>query len=228
MNTSVRRKLEMAARVREFCRAHAPKEPGFGVALTRFEEKLTRAEAIAAREHDGRLRENSARAHRKAVRQAMHFQLLRYLVAVGFVAAKDRTELAERFKLPPTNATNTTFLTAVKGLLATAVDQKELLVSQGMAEGLLADLGERVKELEAAVEAARTGRRDHIGARADLDEVTTELVDLVRVLDGVARYRLGNNPELMTEWNAAKLVLGVPHPKKGLTGSEGGVEKPAA
>jgi hypothetical protein len=36
----------MAARVREFVRAHLSTEPGYATALARFEESLTRAEAI--------------------------------------------------------------------------------------------------------------------------------------------------------------------------------------
>ena len=132
--------------------------------------------------------------------------------------------------MPASNASNTIFLTAVKALLATAVAQKEVLVSQGMAEGLLADLAGRVSELEAAVEAASTGRRDHIGARAELEAIAQDLMDSVKVLDGIARYRLGGDPKLMVEWNAVKLVLGARH-KKGPSeadSTDGGVEKPAA
>ena len=40
MNTRVRRKLEMAKRVREFTRAHAVSEPGYGPSLTRLEEEF--------------------------------------------------------------------------------------------------------------------------------------------------------------------------------------------
>jgi hypothetical protein len=60
----------------------------------------------------------------------LHFQLIRYLVAVGSVASKDRAELAERFKLPNGNATTSAFLSTVKALLATAESQKELLVQE--------------------------------------------------------------------------------------------------
>ena len=110
MNTEVRRKLEMAAHVREFTRAHAATEPGYAPVLAKFEDLLTRAQGIVARQHQGRVAARGARARRKELRRMLHFQLVHYLVAVGKVAAKDQAELAARFKLPDTSATNSVFL----------------------------------------------------------------------------------------------------------------------
>lgn len=210
VNTEVRRKLEMAARVREFTRARAATEPGYASVLTKFEGLLTRADGIAARQHQGRVAARGAGARRKELRRKLHFQLVRYLVAVGSVAAKDQAELAARFKLPSTNATNTVFLTSVKALLAAAESQRELLVQEGMAPSLLEDLGRMVLDFEVVSEAARTARRDHIGARTDLEVIAAELMEQVKVLDGITRYRFGNDPELMAEWKAARQVLGLP------------------
>ena len=215
MNTEVRRKLDMAARVREFTRAHAATEPGYAPVLTKFEDLLTRAQGIVARQHQGRVAAKGARARRKELRRTLHFQLVRYLVAVGSVAAKDQAQLAARFKLPDTSATNSVFLTSVQALLAAAESQRELLVKEGMEPALLEDLGRMVSDFEAASEAARTARRDHIGARADLEVITTELLEQVKVLDGIARYHFGDDPEVMAEWKAAKQVLG--QPRNGVT-----------
>jgi len=77
-----------------------------------------------------------------------------------------------------------------------------------MAPALLDKLARRVSVFEAASEAARTARRDHIGARADLEVITAELVEQVKLLDGITRYRFGNDPELMAEWKAARQMLG--------------------
>src|ERR1041384_1352469 len=210
MNTAVRRKLEMAARVREFIRSRSSTEPGYATAIARFEESLPRAGAIAARQHEGRTAERAARAQRKELRRVLHFQLIRYLVAVGSLATKDRTELAERFKLPDSGGSNSVFLTTVKALLALAGTEKDLLVQQGMMPTLLDDLAGMVTKFETALEAIRTGRRDHIGARADLNVITAELVDQVKVLDGITRYRFGDDPEVMAEWKAVRRVPGQP------------------
>lgn len=210
MNTEVRRKLDLAARVREFVRAHAATEPGYAPVLTRFEELLTRAEGIVARQHQGRVAARGASARRRELRRLLHGQLVHYLVAVGSVASKNQADLAEQFKLPATNSTNTAFLTAVKALLAAGESQKDSLVQAGMGPTLLEDLARMVADFEAASEAARTARRDHIGARLDLGVITTELMEQVKVLDGITRYRFGNDPEVMGEWKAAKQNLGQP------------------
>ena len=208
MNIVVRKTLDMVRKVREFIRAHLSIEPGYATAFGRFEESLTRAEAMAARQEEGRTAERAARAQRKELRRVLHFQLVRYLVSVGSLATKDRVELAERFKLTDTGMTNSAFLTSVKALVAVAETEKELLVQLGMMPTLLDDLNGMISKFETALEAIRTARRDHIGARVDLDTITAELVDQVKVLDGITRYRFGDDPEVMAEWHAAKRVSG--------------------
>ena len=208
MNIDVSRKLDMAGRVREFIRAHAASEAGYPPVLTRLDELLTRADQIVARQLEGRVAARGARAHRRAVRRLLHTQLVHYLVAVGSAAARNQDDLAERFKLPATNSTNTTFLSSVKALLASAQAQQDLLVKAGMAPAALEELTRLVAEFEAASETARTARRDHIGARADLDLISAELSEQVKLLDGITRYRFGSDPEVMVEWKAARQVLG--------------------
>jgi len=96
MTTEVRRKLEMAARVWQFSRAHPSTDPGYGIVLNRFEERLHRAEAITARQQDGLTAARTARTHRSELRREVHFKLLRYLVAASEIAARDRGERAAR------------------------------------------------------------------------------------------------------------------------------------
>ncbi|HEV8454499.1 MAG TPA: hypothetical protein VGS60_02855 [Actinomycetes bacterium] len=67
-----------------------------------------------------------------------------------------------------------------------------------------------IGDLEAAREAQRRARRDHIGATADLRVVAAELAQEIKLLDGITRYRFGDDPEVMAEWKAAKQVLGEP------------------
>ncbi|MDP3911873.1 MAG: hypothetical protein Q8Q14_15925 [Gemmatimonadales bacterium] len=204
MNAPVRRKLEMAARVRTFSRTHSSTEPTYATVLSRFEERLAEAEAIAAKQHEARLAARGARTRRRELRRVVHFQLLPYLVAVGNVAARDRTELAAQFRLPNSNANNQAFLTAVKALGTAAEQQRDILVAAGMAPALLEELQRMISAFEIASEEARAKRLSHIGARADLQQIAGELMDEVRVLDGINRWRFGKEPEVMAEWQAAR------------------------
>lgn len=209
MRKELRQKLETAARVAEFIRAHLSDDPNYAPVLGRLEEVRARARVIAARQHEGTSAARDAKAHRRELRRFLHFQLLRYLVAVGSVATRDQAELEQRFKLPNSNASNAQFLTYVQSLLETAEAQKELLIAAGMAPTLLDIIRGKVAEFEAAIETARTARRDHIGARADLEVVVGQIMDQVKVADGITRFRFGLNPEVMAEWEAVRHVPGV-------------------
>jgi hypothetical protein len=204
MNTPVRKKLEMAARVRTFSRTHSSNVPTYATVLGRFEERLAEAEVMAGRQHEARLAARGARVRRRDLRRIVHFQLLPYLVAVGNVAARDRTELSAQFRLPNTSANNQAFLTAVKTLQTAAELQREVLVAAGMAPALLEELQRLVSAFEIASEEARAKRLSHIGARADLQEIAGDLMEEVRVLDGINRWRFGKDPEVMAEWQAAR------------------------
>ena len=68
----------------------------------------------------------------------------------------------------------TAFLTAVRGMLQQATAQKDLLVSRRMSAQLVDDLTAALAKFEQTLEATRAGRRDHVGASADLESVLSE------------------------------------------------------
>jgi len=210
VNGIVRRKLDRAARVREFVRAHAATEPGFAPVITRLDELLTRAEVILERQRQGSVAARGANAQRGELRRTLHARLVHYVVAVGSIATKGQADVAEHFKLPRTNGSAKAFVTAVRTMLTVGEGQKDLLVKAGLAPTALEELTKMVDDFEAMSETARTARRDHIGARVDLEVITAELKEQVRLLDGITRYRFGGDAEMMAEWNAAKQMLRVP------------------
>ena len=208
MNATLRRRLERAVRVRDFIRAHLTDGAGEGTALTRLEELIQRADALATQQRAGRVATRAASLQRAQLRHALQSKLLIYLAAVGAVAAKGNTELAPQFQPPPAGANNQTFLTAARGMLEKATAQKDLLVSRGMSAQLVDDLTAALAKYEQTLEATRSGRRDHVGASADLESVLSEITEQVRLLDGLVRYRFSDNAELMGAWASARNVLG--------------------
>ncbi len=209
--------MELAKRVRGFLRDHPLSGTGANAALARLEELIRRAEELAAKQRDGVTASRRAADRRKELREALLRRLVRYLVAVGVVA-----EMEVELSLPP-RLPHEGFLTAVKGLLAKAEAQKELLVSKGMEDTLLEDLSKGVSEFEATLETSRQGRRDHVGASTDLESVASAIMDQVRVLDGLVHYRFGSDDELMGSWTSARNVVG-PFRSKASSSPDGGVE----
>jgi len=198
----------MAGRVREFLRAHKTDGVGEGLGLAKLEELVQRAEVLASQQRAGLVATRSTSKHRKALRRALQSKLLLYLRAVGVVAAKENAELATQFQVPPSNASNQALLTMARGMWEKATAHKDVLVKRGMSEQLLDDLAKTLGEFEQTIEATRASRREHVGASADLEAVAAEVAEQVKVLDGLVRYRFGDDAELMGAWASARNVLG--------------------
>ncbi len=221
MNAALRRRLEMAARVRDFLRVHKT-EGTEAAAVTRLEQLLERAHHLASQQRAGVVAARGATEHRTKVRKALEKRLLRYLAGVGVVAARENVELAAQFRLPP-RATNQGFVTLAQGMLAKALEHKDLLLKQGLSEAVLGDIATAVAEFEQTLETTRTGRREHVGASGDLPAVATEITEQVQLLDGYVRYRFGDDEELMASWASARNVAGPVRPHEE---TEGGTEAP--
>jgi hypothetical protein len=203
--------MEMVVRVLGFDTLPST-DPGYLLVMGRLGETLTRAKAMSAQQQNGITGARGAREMRNALQRSLRRELIPALVRIGGVLAKDRTDLAAKFRFPR-QASNQVFLVSVKGLLAEAESQREALIKEGMSETLLADFAASVDAFEAASDAARDSRRDHISATADLDLIAKDLLELVRVVDGINRYRFRKDPEAMAAWNAVK---GLPfQPKRG-------------
>lgn len=228
MNAQLRRRLEMAARVRDFLRAHQMDGVGQGLGLAKLEELLQRAENLATQQRTGVAVVRSATKQRQEIRRALQPKILGYLSVVGAVAATQNAELAEQFRMPPSNATHQALLTMSRAILDKATAQKELLVSLGMSEHVLEELTTALGEYEQTLEASSAGRREHVGARADLKTVAADISTQLRLLDKVVRYRLGDNAELMGAWESARNVAGPLKSKTEPQSGAGGSETPKA
>lgn len=204
----MRRRLEMAERVRDFVRAQQLEGVGADLGLAKLEELLQRAQALSGQQQGGVATSRAATRQRQAVRRKLQDKVLRYLRVVGQVAAKHQGELANQFPLPPSNATQEALRTAARKTLERATAQQDVLVGLGMSQQVLDDLTRALGEFEETLAATRAGRREHVGARADLEAIGAQIAEQVRLLDGVVRYRFGENAELMAAWASARNVLG--------------------
>ena len=228
MNAQLRRRLEMSARVRDFLRAHQMDGVGQDLGLTKLERLLERAENLATQQRVGVAVERSAVKQRQELRRALQPRILGYLSAVGAVVATQNAELAEQFRMPSANATHQALLTTSRAILEKATAQKELLVKLGMSEQVLDELATALGQYEDTLQATSAGRREHVGARADLKTVAADISKQIRLLDKVVRYRFGDNAELMGAWESARNVAGSFQTKNETQSGAGGSETPKA
>src|SRR6267378_8104335 len=172
MNKVLQRRLDMATRVRDFLRAHKTDVVGEGLGLAKLEELVQRADGLVARQRAG-IAARAATLQREGISDTLQTALLRYLKAVSQAAASENSDLVAQFQMPHLNVSHRVFVAAVRGLVAKATEQKDLLVSHGMQPSLLDDLGATLNEFEQTLEVSRTGRRDHMGATAELEAVAS-------------------------------------------------------
>jgi len=208
MNALMRRRLEMAARARDFLRAHRTEVESEAMALTRLEQLLQRAETLDAQQQNGLVATRAATMKREELRRVLQRTLLKFLAGVAAVAAKANSDLLIQVRLPRNGASNQAFLSAARRILVKATVEKDLLIGQGLSTTLFDAIATALTGFEQTLESTRTGRRDHTGASSDLRHVATEIGEQVRLLDGLVRYRFGDNAELMGAWNSARNLVG--------------------
>ena len=222
MNAKSRRKLEMGARALEFSRANPDGSAGYQAAVARLEDLMTRGAQVAARQRDGLLAVRAASARKQELRQAMRQSHLSHLAEVARVASREQPEVGEKFKLRPRATTYLGFRTAARGMEAEAIARKDVMVKHGLVETVLTDLTQALDQFDAAVDSGSQGRAAHVGASAELRAIADEVVQSVKVLNGLNLYRFRGNPDLLAAWQSASNVVATPRGAEPKPGEEPG------
>jgi len=208
MRAQLRRRLEMAERVRTFLRTHQLQGMGEGLGVVKLEELIGRAQALDEQQRVGVNLSRQATKQRNAVRKALEDKILRYLRAVGRIAAMRKGQLANEFPLPASNASHKALLTVGRASLDKATAQKDVFLGLGMSPKVLDELAAALGEYEQTLEASRAARQEHVEASADLKAVATEITEQVDLLDSFVRYQFGDDPDVMSGWASARNVVG--------------------
>jgi hypothetical protein len=226
MNFSIRRKLDMAGRVRDFCRTHPVQNSGHTAAVARLEERLARAEALARQEVAGRLAVTGAVVSKEQLREEIH-KTLGLLAGLARPAAQEEAELAVGFARPRTKLSHQAFLTRARVSAANGAAHREVLIRYGMPETFLDELGGALDNFERALNEKHNGRAAHVGARAELEAVTSEIMLIVRQLDALNRFHFRKDAESLAAWKSARDVAW-PAQEREAPPVDGDTQKPAA
>jgi hypothetical protein len=97
---------------------------------------------------------------------------------------------------------------------------------------VLRSLAQTLDEFDQVVEQGTDAARAHISASAELDAAAEELVQVVRLMDGLNHYRFADDADSLAGWESASNVVGLPSSGgQGIpsdTPPSGGEIKPAA
>jgi hypothetical protein len=123
-------------------------------------------------------------------------------------AAKEEPELAQKFVLAKHPTAYLQFRSLARTVAAEAEGRKEILVKHGLVDSVLVSLAESLVQFDQALARGAEGRRIHIAATVELQVVSGEAVQIVRVLDGYNRVRFAGDPELLAAWESASNMVG--------------------
>ena len=102
-------------------------------------------------------------------------------------------------------------------------------MKHGLSEDVLSDLKVNLDQFQVAVEQDAAGRLVHVGASAELITVSEELVQVVKVMNGLVHIRFANQPEVLAAWESASNVFGpIRTESKPVPDTSGGNVTPAA
>jgi hypothetical protein len=218
MHGLVRRRLEMAYRVRDFCRQHPVDDAGFAAALERLERQIAELETLVQSQIGGTADHRSTVRRRQALRQIVWRQLV--LVArAAAVAEPDDQALEIGFRLPRFNVSTTDFLTHAQAVLQRGRTMEATLLRGGLPDRLLDELARAMDALRASVSDSGMARSQHVGSAGALRAVSRSLLRVVALLDATYAYRLASEPALLAAWRQTRHVV--------RTSSRGAIAPPA-
>ena len=214
MNFTIRRKLDMARRARDFCRTHPSQNSGHTAAVARLEERLARAEALAQQQVTGQLAVSGAVAHKEQLREEV-YNTLALLAGLAEPAAREEPDLAVGFARPQIKFSDQVFLTRARVAAANGSAHRDLLIRYGMPETFLDELDTALDGFEQALNQKHNGRAAHVGARAELNAVTSEIMLTIRQLDALNRFHFRKDAESLAAWKSARDVAWPAQPAVG-------------
>jgi hypothetical protein len=226
--SKTRRKLNMGARVLEFSRLHPDTSPGYVAAVARLQDRLARASQLAGQQMDGQSEVHAATARKVELRRIIRRTHLDHLINVARAAAAEEPVLIQKFLYPTDATTYQAFQTAANSLIAEAEGRKDLLIKHGLAEEVLSDLRVVLDQFQTLVEQGNAGRLSHVGASAELVVIAEEVVQVVKVMNGLVRVRFATQPELLGAWESASNIIGPPRQQDDDPTLPDGEIKPAA
>ncbi|NOT08036.1 MAG: hypothetical protein HOP28_07510 [Gemmatimonadales bacterium] len=235
MRKVVRGKLEMAGRVLDFSKARPSDDPGYALVIGRLEERLARARALESVQVRGFKAARDATGRRQTIRRKLHSRLLRCIVALGGAAARSQGGLLPQLRMPQELGGLGAYLARAKQILSDAEASRDLLVSVGLPQTILEETGKLINAFEAETGTVVLARREHMVARADLEQAADDLAESVATLDGLIRFRFGDDPDTMAAWRTIRRLPAKSRPaaappagSEGLPPEPGGGLAPAA
>jgi murein DD-endopeptidase MepM/ murein hydrolase activator NlpD len=202
MKKRTRSRLEMGVRALEFSRAHPDESAGYTAAVAELAALLTRSEQLTDQQRQGTSEVRSATERKRELRRSIRQGQLVHVARAAQRAAKEVPELTQKFALAREPIPYLTFRSLARTVAAEAQERKELLVKHGLVDRVLDGLNQSLDQFDQAMGQGAEGRRLHVAAAVELTVAGNEVVQIVRMIDGLNRVRFAGDPDLLAAWKA--------------------------
>lgn len=206
MSSELNRKVGTADRALEFMRANpfaSEAEQAVVAELQNLHERGVELQGQVL-EGEGLVAEGSRQ--RRALADAVVRELLRPLARAAAAVGDEEPAVARLTRIPSARVSMQKFRVAMEAAATLSGTHKDVLVRHGLSPSLPDELAAGLGRFETAMEQAHAGRRAHIGARAELQDVGHRITAVLRQLDGMNMYRYRKDPERSAAWKSAKRV----------------------
>jgi hypothetical protein len=203
MDALIRIKLEVGGRVVGFCRAHPSDNPGLNAAVDKLEDRLSRADVLDDQHSRGEIAVKASVLNKSDLRVTIRDGIL-LVAGLTEAATEEQPDLAVRIRVPALKISLSEFVSTARAAVRQAMDVEPLLKTYGLPDTLLAELMAALDRIESTEEAKDAGRNALVGATADLDKVTGDIMRILRQLDRLHKHAFKDDAELLAAWKRAR------------------------
>jgi hypothetical protein len=200
----------MGVGVLSFSQANPAQSPGYIAAVDALGKAIDEALGLEIKQRDGILGERAGSARRRELRDRMHQIHLRHLTSAGRRAQREQPEIQKLFRYKPAGGSFGAFRAAGASMVEAAQSHQDVLVRHGMDDAVVKDLIQALAEFDAISEQCTAARTAHVGASARLRALGQEVVELVRVIDGLNRIRFKDDDSLLAQWISLSTLRAAP------------------
>ena len=191
----------------QYCREHPDTNPATAQVPERLYALVDRGEILAELWQSSQAIVAAAVVPKAELRAGIDDKL-QALQGMARAAAKDHPEVTvhRRGARADGRVNETSMLTSGRVAVAEAPALKELLSGYGLVEEQLTALTADLDAYEAALARQRAARTAQVTASAELDQVLSDTIAVIRNLDAVHRTRFRDQPQLLAAWKSARRV----------------------
>jgi hypothetical protein len=205
MDTPIRLRLETGDAALAFSLANPSPDPNHAAIVTRLGGAISRGRLLTEQALTGQLTEHASVETKDELTDLIR-ERMQVISSVADLANREQPGVAEKVRVPAGNVGHKKLFVAAHVALSQATLLADLLYQHGMPQNFLAEFSALIDQFQQAIEAKKSGNLAHVGANAELEQVTREILRLVKVLDRLNRVRFRKDPQMLAAWNSARTL----------------------